>query len=478
MTKKSLEKHFPAQWIERMKEIIPEGEREDFWASSISPLPKTVRIRGDVSSFDGYDLRDIAQIPEAKFITLPPDKPLGKLIPHFTGQMYAASLSSLLAVHLLDPRPEEKILDMCASPGSKSTFIAERMEQTGLLIANELKGNRLPALKQNLDRMGVRNTLVTQKDGTDLPTFFGEEFDKILLDAPCSGDSNGRKDEKFFIKKWREKNIALLSSLQKKLIVSAFEMLKIDGELLYSTCTASPEENEAVIQYLLDTYPDHAEIVPLNLPKIPHKKGVSSFFEQKICSEKTASAVLRLYPHLKNEKWDSEFFFLARIRKKNLTQRSFSPPMISTSPYEILKKNKKAEIITLLRKNYGIDPEPLKKLTFLERENNIYVNTSLASSYLKRTHTLRPGLLIYHREKGITTAFTHHLAQTATQQIYDTSPEDCIKFLYGYDLFLPDNHPFKNGQQILIRYKSTFLGNGKVVGKKLKNKLDKKEVLR
>lgn len=519
-----MENIFHPQWLNRMRQIIPQDEWETFLKSARSPLPKTVRITENVELPEGYSFSEVAEIPEARFIhfegyrnqknkngtskkccnsrredksktnrTQPPydesllgsqqrsthftEVPIGKTLGHFTGRMYAASLSSLLSVHILDPHPNEKIIDMCAAPGSKTTFIAQRMKNTGALIANELKASRIPSLRQNLDRMGIQNTIVVQGDGNNLPDTFTEEFDRILLDAPCSGDSFGRKDPKFFKSTWKEHHILPLANLQKDLIVSAFEMLKLKGEMVYSTCTAAPEENEAVIQYLCEQYPDEVEIRPVDLGNIPFRRGITHFNGEKICSEKIASSVCRLLPHLTTDTWDSEFFFIAKIRKKELIQRPFVKPFCPPSPYETLKKNSKAEIFARYRKTYGIANTHYEKKAIIERNNDRFLTTPDLPYFLKRIKAAHVGLKMSNKEKGITTQFAQHFGRFASKNVYTLNDEESIKFLHGYDIRLPEPL-FEHGTEVIMMHNNIALGHAKSVKNILKNKLGKNEILR
>lgn len=467
--KKSTEK-LPARFLERMQEIIPSQEWDDFLNKCMDPLPKTIRTTQKFKKSGLWNIHPVPSLPSTYFFQ--EMFPIGKTISHFCGDCFSSSLSSLLAVEVLNPQPHEKILDMCASPGSKTTAIAERMENTGTLIANEVKPPRLKALHQNIERMGVYNTITTQYDARNLPQFFGEEFNRVLLDAPCSGEGFGRKDPLFYKNTWKEKNIFLCAQLQKQLILSAFEMLELNGEMIYSTCTAAPEENEMVVQHLLDTYPE-AEIIPITL-SVPHTNGIDTFFDQKICSKEVAQSSCRLYPHQRSSEWDSEFFFLARIRKKELIQRSFDPPPLPNSPYEKLKKNKRAEIITQLFKQYGIPKESFHGSVFLEKNNDIFLSSPDLSWFLRRIKGQQSGLHIFNRETGITSNLAIHFGSHATEKVFHISEKsEADKFLAGYTLFLTENHTFIHGDIIIITFENKALGIGKVIQNTLKNKLDR-----
>jgi len=200
---------------------------------------------------------------------------LGRALEHLLGYYYIQETASMLPPLVLNPQPEEKVLDLCASPGSKTTQIASRMENTGLIIANEVKFGRIKILAANIERCGVMNTIMTRRDGIALCKRFAKEgiishesnsedrlikknqgfslFDKILLDAPCSGEGTIRSTSRT-LEMWNPKTIENLSKLQKSLIASCIEVLKPNGILVYSTCTHAPEEDEEVVDFALKNF--------------------------------------------------------------------------------------------------------------------------------------------------------------------------------------------------------------------------------
>ncbi len=234
---------------------------------------------------------------------------LGRALEHLLGYYYIQEIVSMLPVLVLNPKENEKILDLCASPGSKTTQIAARMNNTGLIIANEVKFGRIKILSANTERCGVMNMLITKRDGIALCKRFKEEnflFDKILLDAPCSGEGTIRSVPKG-LEMWNIKTIENLSKLQKSLIASAIEILKPNGELVYSTCTHAPEENEEVIDFALKNF--NVKIEKINLP-IKIRQGILKWKERGYLEEVKFSC--RIYP----QDNDTEGFFIAKIRKE------------------------------------------------------------------------------------------------------------------------------------------------------------------
>lgn len=168
------------------------------------------------------------------------------------GDMYIQNAASWLPVVALNPQPGETILDMCAAPGGKTSHIAQRAKNQAFITANDNSRPRLHKLQHNLQRLGVENITYTLHDATWLARRLDlNSFDKILLDAPCSGEGMMTIDSRRDFESWSVAHIKRLQQLQKKLLVQAWQLLKPGGRLVYSTCTMAPEENEAVIDYLL-----------------------------------------------------------------------------------------------------------------------------------------------------------------------------------------------------------------------------------
>lgn len=224
---------------------------------------------------------------------------------HNLGYIYVQEAVSMIPPIVLGPRPGDIVLDMCASPGSKTTQIAQLMNNKGLIIANDIKGDRIAALGINVQRCGLTNCIVTQMHGQG----FGKKgimFDKILVDAPCSATGAIRKSFKT-IEMWNPKMIERLAITQKSLIKTAFNLLKPNGVMVYSTCSVEPEEDEGVVDYLLKEF-DNARIEEIKLD-IKRSPAMTEFEGVEYDDEVRKS--LRLWP----QDNDTEGFFICKIRK-------------------------------------------------------------------------------------------------------------------------------------------------------------------
>ena len=231
---------------------------------------------------------------------------VGNTVEHGLGYYYVQEAASMIPPVVLNPQPGDVVLDMCASPGSKSSQIAQYMENSGILVANDVKGDRLAALGINLQRVGSFNHLTTLMQGEKFADA-GIMFDKVLLDAPCSGTGTIRKSPKTILM-WNPDMIGRLAKIQKRLIMAAWKILKPGGILVYSTCSSEPEENEAVVSYLLNNVKD-ARMLEIYLP-IKRSNPVLEFEGEKYNSE--VHCCLRLWP----QDNDTEGFFVTGIRKE------------------------------------------------------------------------------------------------------------------------------------------------------------------
>ena len=225
---------------------------------------------------------------------------IGRLISHHAGAFYIQDPSAMVAVCALDPKPGEKILDLCAAPGGKSTQIADKLKGDGLLFSNEINKSRVKVLISNLERMGVKNAVVFSKKPSDLCCEYCEYFDKVLVDAPCSGEGMFRKNSNAVLN-WSLGNSKGCALRQKEIMNWAAKALRPGGVLVYSTCTFSTLENEEVVKWFLESRDDF-ELEPVEVDL-----GDQSSFYDIIPN---ASYTKRIYPF-----HGGEGQFVAKFRK-------------------------------------------------------------------------------------------------------------------------------------------------------------------
>ncbi len=232
---------------------------------------------------------------------------LGKTKEHILGYYYVQEITSMMPLLALKIKENEILLDLCAAPGSKTTQAAAIMKNSGSIIANDISFSRISILCANLERCGVMNAIVTRHSGVEICRELKKlnfKFDKILIDAPCSGEGNIRCSPRTFLE-WSEPLLFSLSKKQKKMLNEAADLLKENGELVYSTCTYSPEENEAVVQSLVDR---GFKIVDVILP-LKTREGLTEWRDIKFDS--SMRKAIRIYHHDN----DLEGFFLCKLKK-------------------------------------------------------------------------------------------------------------------------------------------------------------------
>ncbi len=228
---------------------------------------------------------------------------------HRCGLYYLQDPSAMAPGALLAPQPGERILDLTAAPGGKATHIAAQMGGRGLLVANEIKTRRIGHLAQNLERWGAGNVIITNETPERLAAHFGAYFDRVVVDAPCSGEGMFRKDA-HARRDWSPEMVHGCALRQKNILHTAARLVRSGGCLLYSTCTFAPEENEAVLANFLETHPD------FSLEDLPHYPGFDSGHPEWLGLPEKLRATVRLWPH----RLEGEGHFVACLR------RSAQPP--------------------------------------------------------------------------------------------------------------------------------------------------------
>lgn len=298
---------FKDKFIERYSNLT---DFEKFKESCMVRQDKSIRVNTlkiSVSSFvsrmKSLKLKQIPWCAEGFFVNSERTD-LGNLAEHGLGYFYVQEASSMVPVEILNPKPGDIVLDMAAAPGSKSTQIASKLKNKGFLVANDVNYNRMKALTMNMQRCGVLNYISTLKEGR---FFRGFSFDKILLDAPCSGTGTLSKSPRTTLE-WNPYGIRRLAGIQKQLIKAAFENLKVGGSMVYSTCTLEPEEDEGVVSYLLDNF-SNAKVQKVSLGGLKTSKAVTSFGKKEF--DPLVKNCLRIWPQ--DNKTDG--FFVAKIKK-------------------------------------------------------------------------------------------------------------------------------------------------------------------
>ena len=295
--------------FDRYRDVIPDFDQFLDFASR--PEPTTIRVRSGrigeetlVGRLErqGFGLRALVGQPGFFQVEREP-KPIALTLEHWLGLFYVQRASTGIAAPALGPRPGERVLDLCAAPGGKTTHMADLMEDRGPLVAVEPSESRIRALAGNIYRTAHVNVMTVAADGRFLPG--GALFDRVLVDAPCSAEGTVREG-RGRVRRRTDRFTDYVTGLQEALLRRAIELTRPGGTVLYSTCTFAPEENEAVVSAVLGDAP--VDLVPLHL-EVPAAPGLTAFEGLRFDGRLVGAA--RVYPH----HLDSGGLFLALLRK-------------------------------------------------------------------------------------------------------------------------------------------------------------------
>lgn len=391
----------------------------------------------------------------------------GKDVLHEAGVYYIQEPSAMAVVEILDPKPGERIMDLCAAPGGKSTQIAGRMQGKGLLVANEIISDRARILSQNVERMGIKNCVVCNEDPRHMAEVFPGFFDRIVVDAPCSGEGMFRKDE-MAVKQWSEAHVRMCADRQLLILREAARMLRPGGVLVYSTCTFAPDENEGVISRFIQEQDDFI------IEEVPYNAAFASGrAEWAVHPAPGLEYTMRLWPH----RLKGEGHYIARLRRRGIKdgilpgrvcdsrrahtdKEHYRPGMVRKNPIEILQE--------FLVKELGLAEDWLAGQDgSVERFGEQIYLVPEEMIPMQGIKVLRPGLhLATEKKNRLEPAHSLALALKAgeTGRILELSHEEAVRYLRGESL--PCS--LQKGWTLLT-YRGYPLGFGKMAGGQMKN---------
>jgi NOL1/NOP2/sun family putative RNA methylase len=294
---------------ERYRPIVDDFEA--FRAACERPLPSAVRVNtikatvADVRA--ALEETGVAYEPvdwHPGLFVLPDASP-GANWPYFHGWIHGQEEVSAVPATVLDPGPGERVWDACAAPGSKATQLAALMDDRGEVVATDNNLGRISALRTNTERLGATNIAVTHEDARNhsLKPFGGAEYDRALVDVPCSCEGTVRKNPDAF-EEWDMSHVRGISGVQKDILERAVQATRAGGTVVYSTCTFAPEENEAVLDHVLER--ENCELVDFDL-SLDHRGGVTEWQESEF--DPSVRKAKRIYPQLN----DTGGFFCAKL---------------------------------------------------------------------------------------------------------------------------------------------------------------------
>ena len=369
--------------------------------------------------------------------------PLSLKLPYQAGHSYPQDLASMFAVELLDPKPGEWCIDLTAAPGGKSTHMAQRMNNEGVLISNDMDTKRLKSLKFNLQRLGIVNTMVFRATPYKISEMYPERFDRVLLDPSCSGEGlyvtrEGQPEL------WSEKSISRYTKDQFSLLCSAFRLLRPGGRLVYSTCTLNAEEDHEIVEQLLQRFPN-AELDPFLPAGVPPQPG--------------DLPGIRFWPqHTK-----TKGFFCMAITKTHSSLdlgEDFSRALPDKNDLRSLKGNVLREYLSPLEKRFGELPSELWQAPFVLHEDHLYlVSRDLLQFPLPPRFDLSfPFLKVQKKRSSLTHAGALMLGAMASEHVLELNSELAEAYFDG----TPGHHLELEDGQYLLRHEGFALGQAKI----------------
>ena len=376
---------------------------------------------------------------------------------YFAGLYYLQEPSAMTPADRLPILPGDRVLDVCAAPGGKATELGARLNGTGILAANDLSSSRAKGLLKNIELMGIGNVLILSEEPGKLIPYFREYFDKILIDAPCSGEGMFRKDKKM-IRAWEEHGPEYFSKIQKSIITQAAEMLKPGGMMLYSTCTFSPEENEQTIEYLLEAHPE------FDLCEMEGYEGFSSGMPETTASrDERLSRTVRIFPY----RMKGEGHYLALLKKGGDEVTHTCDALRSASPRKNILPGELDDFLRDIKREF--DPSRID----IRGDKVYYMPEGLPA--LNGVRFIRTGLLMGELKKKRfepSQALAMNLKKEEYARTIDLSAKDerVIRYLKGETLDVEDLVSSKEKGWYLVCVDGYPLGFGKLARQMLKNK--------
>lgn len=404
------------------------------------------------------------------------DEALGKDLLHVLGHTYMQEAASMLPVALLDPQPGEVILDMSSAPGSKTTQIAAKLQNRGVIVANDVQEKRMWALASNLQRSGVMNVVVTKKVGQWFARSMTERFDRVLCDAPCTAQGTARKDSDALLY-CSDDNIGKMARLQLELLESAIHATKVGGRIVYSTCTLTPEENETVLGLIMNKFSDQLTIIDptpglgFDLSKAREEsKRVQDWIQTK-----QQFPAFRLWP----QTYDTEGFFAAVLEKRAPTRHAerIEGPF---PKLDILPKARRKEWIDANQDWYGAPFVEENEVLFSKKEN-LHIITQEAADFAIPTMAYMAGLPFGKQTEHGLARMSHEMATLrgarAREHILHLNEEQRKHALSGRDI--PYDNPGHGDLLLSIDHpagKPLLLGRGMLMKGRILNRLPREIV--
>jgi 16S rRNA (cytosine1407-C5)-methyltransferase len=469
--------------LDRYQQLLAADDFTRLQAAIACPLPAALRVNTLKIDLDtarstwpieyGWQVQPVP-FCEAGWQISGNAESLSRTIEHRTGFYYLQDAASMLPAEMFDNAIEfPLILDMAASPGGKTTHLVAKIDDRGVIFANDSSSGRIAALRSNLQTWGSISTALTSYPGERFGEWFPNTFDRVLLDAPCSGESlrtAERRKTRFVSQTERLQ----LQRRQIKLLESAFHAVRPGGQVVYSTCTLAPEEDEAVLDALLRQYSQQfviesvERLLPISAPGVTHD-GDHEFHPD-------VSNAVRLWPHL----YDTSGFFAALIRKQGATTGAGAAPperSLTRAGFGALTESQQRKVLVALSDNYGFDLNAVlerQRLELLQRSDSVYAVPEQHLTNFEGFPCIAVGMLIGEWHESIFVPSHELIARFSTQfagQRFALAGDQVKTWLNGGDLRGVDTSYPVGSIIVLEDDHRRYIGRGKVLRERVRNLL-------
>ena len=445
----------PTEFKEKYQNLLGTQEAKNMFNAMDEESKKAFRINPLKSNISYHLEKIVPDIPNGYY-----GKVSGNDPEWVSGRVYSQDPSAMFPAYIAQIEPGEKVLDLCAAPGGKSTALGEALKGKGVLVANEISTSRAKILRENIERWGITNALITNASPDELVPHFKRYFDKILVDAPCSGEGMFRKNPEA-IEYWSPDYVETCKVRQQEILIAACKMLRPGGKLIYSTCTFSPEEDEQIVEWLVNEY--QMKILPIKNVK---SDMVSHGYPEWGSGNSDLTKTLRFWPQ--NNLGEGQFAALLKLPEENIKTKANSKKKKRQKKNFSLTKADKELVDKVLSK--FVLPAALDnwKEKALVRNNHVFIPV-MDAQQVKGLKILNNGVELGILKKN---RFEpgHQLAEVLGQieqkEVVELPNQDeFLSYLHGETIQV--NSTFKGF--VLVSYKNMIFSFGKIAGKTLKN---------
>ena len=434
----------PKQFTEKMASLLG-NDLGDYLAALEKPTVNGLRVNRSKISPEAlasripFNLEPVPWCPDGFYIENASVRPSSH--PFYScGLYYLQEPSAMVPASFLTVEPGDRVLDLCAAPGGKSTQLAQNIQENGLLVSNDISASRSKALLKNIELFGLKNAVVTCESPSHLSEVFPEYFDKILVDTPCSGEGMFRRGERM-IRAWLEHGPDYFAPIQRSIVKEALKMLKPGGMLLYSTCTFDPSEDEEIVDYMLEICPS-LRIVPT-----PVFDGFAQGFSRYCRHDPDGiENTVRLFPH----RIRGDGHFAALLRKEGTRTKNPDPgsePVISDQE---IGNGKMRKTIRMQLPVMFTDPPALR-----------YKRAGLLLGEIKNNRMIPSQAYAMTLKEG-------QYSPVLNLSLHD---ERTFRYLKGESLMISDDDHLSGKGTVLVLIDGFSAGWGTIDGKRIKNKL-------